>query len=98
MAQADRSGSAAGESRSAISISVFFPCYNEQANVAKVAEQAVGVLEGLGADYEILIVDDGSADGTGRIADEIAAGNDRIRVIHHERKDRKSTRLNSSHT
>lgn len=85
MAQADRSSSAAGESRSAISISVFFPCYNEQANVAKVAEQAVGVLEGLGADYEILIVDDGSADGTGRIADEIAAGNDRIRVIHHER-------------
>ena len=85
MAQADRSGSAAGESRSAISISVFFPCYNEQANVAKVAEQAVGVLEGLEADYEIIIVDDGSADGTGRIADEIAAGNDRIRVIHHER-------------
>jgi len=68
-----------------VSISVFFPCYNEQANVARVTEQAVGVLDELGADYEIILVNDGSADDTGRIADEIAAGNDRIRVIHHER-------------
>jgi glycosyltransferase involved in cell wall biosynthesis len=84
MAQADRPGSPQGESRSTISISVFFPCYNEQASVARVAQQAVRVLEGLGADYEVIIVDDGSADETGRIADEIATDNDRIRVIHHE--------------
>jgi glycosyltransferase involved in cell wall biosynthesis len=84
MAQTDRPASLGGGSRSTVSISVFFPCYNEQANVARVAEQAVRVLEGLGADYEVLIVDDGSADETGRIADGIAAGNDRIRVVHHE--------------
>ncbi|HNY78871.1 MAG: glycosyltransferase family 2 protein [Sedimentisphaerales bacterium] len=85
MVQADRPTSPGGQSSSAVSISVFFPCYNEQANVARVAKQAVRVLEGLGADYEIIIVDDGSADETGRIADEIAAGNDRVRVVHHER-------------
>ena len=67
-----------------VSITVtFFPCYNEQANVGKVAEQAVKVLEALGADYEIIIVDDGSADETGRIADGIAAANERVRAIHH---------------
>ncbi|MDI6449090.1 glycosyltransferase family 2 protein [Anaerobaca lacustris] len=85
MVQTDRPASGQGERRSPVSISVFFPCYNEQANVARVAEQAVGVLDELDADYEIILVDDGSADDTGRIADEIAAGNDRIRVIHHER-------------
>ncbi len=85
MVQTDRPASGQGERRSPVSISVFFPCFNEQANVARVTEQAVRVLDGLGADYEIIIVNDGSADDTGRIADEIAAGNDRIRVIHHER-------------
>ncbi len=85
MAEAGKSAGQEHDRPSAVSISVFFPCYNEQANVARVAQSAVEVLEGLGADYEIIIVDDGSADETGRIADEIAAGNDRIRAVHHEK-------------
>jgi glycosyltransferase involved in cell wall biosynthesis len=68
-----------------VSISVFFPCYNEQDNVAKVAEQAIGVLDGLHADYEILIVDDGSSDHTAEVADRMAAANPRVRVVHHPR-------------
>jgi glycosyltransferase involved in cell wall biosynthesis len=68
-----------------VSITVFFPCYNEQDNVAKVTQRAIEVLEGLRADYEVLIVDDGSADNTGRVADEIAAANRRVRAIHHPR-------------
>lgn len=73
------------DSKPAVSITVFFPCYNEQDNVARVAERAIGVLEDLRADYEIIIVDDGSADDTARIADQIAAGHNRVRVIHHDR-------------
>ncbi len=65
------------------SITVFFPCYNEQDNVAKVANKAIEVLAGLQADYEIIIVNDGSSDGTGQVADRIAAGHHRVRVIHH---------------
>ena len=68
-----------------VSLTVFFPCYNEQENVARVVQQAVEVLDGLRADYEILIVNDGSADGTARVADQIAAINRRVRVIHHPR-------------
>ncbi|HNS18992.1 MAG TPA: glycosyltransferase family 2 protein [Sedimentisphaerales bacterium] len=68
-----------------VSLTVFFPCYNEQENVGKVVQQAVEVLDGLRADYEILIVNDGSADGTARVADQIAAVNRRVRVIHHPR-------------
>ena len=66
-----------------ISISVFFPCYNEQDNVARTTERAIAVLEKLNADYEAIIVDDGSKDATGQIADKIAARNKRVRVVHH---------------
>jgi glycosyltransferase involved in cell wall biosynthesis len=66
-----------------ISISVFFPCYNEQDNVARTTERAIAVLEKLNADYEAIIVDDGSKDATGQIADKIAAQNKRVRVVHH---------------
>ena len=65
------------------SISVFFPCYNEQENVARTVEQAIGVLEKLNVGFEVIIVDDGSADRTGRIADEIAARDSRVKAVHH---------------
>ena len=64
-------------------ITVFFPCYNEQDNVARTVERAFEVLEKLNADFEVIIVDDGSTDNTGRIADEIAGRNNRVRVVHH---------------
>ena len=64
-------------------ITVFFPCYNEQDNVARTVERTLEVLEKLNADFEVIIVDDGSTDNTGRIADEIAGRNNRVRVVHH---------------
>jgi glycosyltransferase involved in cell wall biosynthesis len=70
-------------SRRPVSISVFFPCYNEQENVLRVVGRAREVLEGMGADYEIIVVDDGSKDRTGQIADELAKRDNRIKVIHH---------------
>ena len=66
-----------------VSISVFFPCYNEQDNITRVVEQALSVLEKLKADFEVIIVDDGSSDSTGQIADEIAGQKDRVKVVHH---------------
>lgn len=65
------------------SVSVFFPCYNEQDNVSHTVSQAVAVLENINADYEIIIVNDGSSDGTAKIADEIAEKNSRVKTIHH---------------
>jgi glycosyltransferase involved in cell wall biosynthesis len=85
MAEVHRSESPQGDARSPVSITVFFPCHNEQDNVARVTSQAVGVLEELRADYEVIIVDDGSTDATGRIADDMAAEESRVRVIHHPR-------------
>ncbi len=68
---------------SVVSISVFFPCYNEQDNVARTVEQALSVLEKLNADFEVIIVDDGSADATAQIADEISSRDSRVKVVHH---------------
>jgi len=66
------------------SLSVFFPCYNEVENIERVAVQAITVLKEIGADYEVIIVDDGSKDGTGEGADKIAAHNESVKVIHHQ--------------
>ena len=71
------------ESANKVSISVFLPCYNEQDNIVRAAKQALAVLEKLEADFELIIVDDGSSDGTAQIADELAGQNDKIKVLHH---------------
>lgn len=68
-----------------VAISVFFPCYNEQQNIARIVENALEVLKKLDADFEIIIVDDGSVDETGHIADEIASRESRVKVVHHRR-------------
>lgn len=65
------------------SLSVFFPCINEEGNVEKTVANAEAVLKKLDLTYEIIIVDDGSTDKTGQIAESLSRKNPRIRVIHH---------------
>jgi len=67
------------------SITVFFPMFNEEANIRAAVASAAEILGTLTDDYEILIVDDASTDQTGLIADALAAEDARIRVIHHPR-------------
>ncbi|MDO8486501.1 MAG: glycosyltransferase family 2 protein [Candidatus Staskawiczbacteria bacterium] len=55
------------------SLSVFFPSFNEEKNIAVTVEKAKKVLENLKIKkWEILIIDDGSKDKTGEIADQLA--------------------------
>lgn len=64
-------------------LSVFFPAYNEEKNIKNTVERAAEILPQIASKYEIIIVDDGSTDKTGKIADEIAGEDKFIRVVHH---------------
>jgi len=66
-------------------LSVFFPAYNEEGNIEATVRKAIKVLEDLKLQkYEVIIIDDGSRDDTGKIADELAHKNDKIKVIHQQ--------------
>ena len=67
------------------SLSLVLPAHNEAANLGPVVERALEVLPRYAADFEIIVVDDGSRDATPRIADALAAADDRVRAIHHPR-------------
>jgi glycosyltransferase involved in cell wall biosynthesis len=64
-------------------LSVFFPAYNEEKNIEPVVTAALRVLENVADQWEIIIVNDGSRDNTGKIADKLANGNKRIKVVHN---------------
>lgn len=69
-------------------LSVFFPMWNEEDYIERAVsaarEECTDLMnEGDIRDYELIIIDDASTDGTGRIADALAAADPRVRVVHH---------------
>jgi hypothetical protein len=65
------------------SVSVFVAAYNEAFNLALTVETLRRAFDSTVDDYEIIIVDDGSTDGTDEIADRLAADDPAVRVIHN---------------
>lgn len=61
---------------------VIIPTYNERENVARIIERTLEQDPRI----DVLVVDDGSPDGTGALVDEIVAQNDRVNAIHREGK------------
>jgi len=61
---------------------VIIPTYNERDNIVRLSAEVLRQHP----DLHILFVDDNSPDGTGHLADELAAGSDRIQVMHRPGK------------
>jgi hypothetical protein len=66
-------------------ISLCMPCYNESEVIEEVVRGACAVLPEFADEFEIVVVDDGSADDTAAIVERLAADDDCIRLVRHER-------------
>jgi glycosyltransferase involved in cell wall biosynthesis len=65
-------------------LSYFFPAHDEEANVEGLVEEALATLPSLAEAFEVIVVDDGSRDGTGAIADRLAGAHPEVvRAVHH---------------
>ena len=64
-------------------ISVFFPAYNDEKTIAKMVADALDILPALTDDFEVIVINDGSTDGTGAVLDELARTFPKVKVIHH---------------
>ena len=65
-------------------ISVFLPAHNEEGNIERVVRGFCAELPKVADDYEVIVVDDGSSDRTGAIADRMAAADPHVRTVHHQ--------------
>jgi dolichol-phosphate mannosyltransferase len=66
---------------------VVLPTYNEAENIEPLVRAVLPRLAETGREHHVLIVDDGSPDGTGDIADRLAAELEPVRVLHRDRKE-----------
>ncbi|MFO8057583.1 MAG: glycosyltransferase family 2 protein [bacterium] len=67
-----------------LSISAVLPAHNEQGNLEGVIGALVPALEKHSSGFEVIVVDDGSADGTFEVASRLAGDDPRIRPVRHE--------------
>ena len=65
------------------SLSVFFPCFNEKDAIGPLTKKTLTAVTQICEDFEIILVDDGSTDGTSGIADQLAATYPAVSVVHH---------------
>ena len=66
-------------------VAVVLPAFREEANLANTVEDMLGTLDAMGEQHVVVIVNDGSDDRTGDVADALAARYPgRVHVIHHE--------------
>jgi glycosyltransferase involved in cell wall biosynthesis len=65
------------------SISLVLPAYNEAENIEPMVAEATPALRAVAHDYEIIVVDDGSADDTSAVTRKVMESNSHVRLVQH---------------
>src|SRR5438132_14281854 len=76
---------ACAEAASGYRLSLVIPAWNEAETIQQAIREANNALTALAADFEIIVVDDGSTDDTSTIVEGVAADNGRLRLVRHPR-------------
>ena len=66
------------------SLSVIIPAYNEEERIKSAISHAIEAVKNIVEDYEIIVINDGSQDKTGKIIDELASKNKKIKAFHNK--------------
>lgn len=64
-------------------LSLFYPMHNEEGNVEEAVARALRILPRYADEFEVILVDDGSTDRTGALADALARRHPQVRAVHH---------------
>ena len=76
-----------------MNISIIIPCYNEAENIATAVQMVIHGIDDSVAEYEIILVDDGSTDNSREIIRTIAERDGRIRALFHQQNMGKGAAL-----
>jgi glycosyltransferase involved in cell wall biosynthesis len=87
------SGTSATVDGRSSSISLVIPALNEAENLVETIPQAIAVLEEMNVDYEVIVVDDGSRDGTREVMRQLCSSFPHLRSIRLRRNGGKATAL-----
>ncbi len=66
------------------SISIFFPCYNDAGTIGELVKTAFQVLKKISADFEVIVIDDGSTDNSREILKKLTRYNRRLKLVFHD--------------
>lgn len=67
------------------SVSVFFPCYNDKGTIGKLIRRSLQLLKAHTRNYEVIVIDDSSTDGSRQLLQKLAHKYPQLRLIFHKR-------------
>lgn len=70
---------------SKLSISAFFPCYNDRGTIVEMVTSALEILNLITYDHEVIVIDDGSTDGSIEILRSLESKYSNVKVMYHEK-------------